>query len=224
MKELNICIDIDGTITDDVPNEEPERMIDCLPYPDALENDINQSINKKDYLLCFGRLSPEKGIDILIKAAQKTGTRLKIAGSGPEGDKLKKLAGENNSLIDFLGFQENLELKRLIKEAEAVVIPSLSYDNMPLSLLEALYLRKIVLASRIGGIPEIIKNGLNGFLFSPGNINELVEIIDKLKKLNNDAILNLESSAHNSVKSYSLENNCQAVINLYRQVLKNNSL
>ncbi len=190
------------------------------PYPEATEGESGNINEKKDYLLCFGRLSEEKGIDVLIKAAKNSHLPIKIAGSGPEEKNLKQLSGEIGSSVEFLGFQKEAALNKLIKEAKAVIIPSISYDNMPLSLLEAMHLGKIVIASKIGGIPEIITDGINGLLFESGNSDDLASKIKHLNNLSEEEIINLEKSARQRVENYSLENNCQAVINLYQQTLK----
>lgn len=190
------------------------------PYPEVTEEGNNNLTEKKDYLLCFGRLSVEKGIDVLIKASQNSQVSIKIAGSGPEEENLKQLAKEVGSPVEFIGFKGESTLSKLISEAKAIVIPSVSYDNMPLSLLEAMHLGKIVIASKIGGIPEIITDGLNGLLFEPGNSNDLASKIKYLNNLSEEEIINLEKSARHRVENYSLENNCQAVINLYQQILK----
>lgn len=192
------------------------------PYPQANEEENNKATEKKDYLLCFGRLSQEKGIDVLIKAAKNSRLPIKIAGSGPEEENLKQLSEEIGSPVEFLGFQKGVDLNKLIKEAKAVIIPSISYDNMPLSLLEAMHLEKVVIASKIGGIPEIITDRVNGLLFEPGNSDDLASKILYLNNLSKEEITNLEKSAHRRVEDYSLENNCGAVVSLYRQILEVN--
>lgn len=189
-------------------------------YPETEESADYDSSDKKNYLLYFGRLSIEKGITTLIKAANKSQVHLKIAGSGPEEEALKKMADVSGAPVEFLGFKNGAELNKLIKEARAVIIPSISYDNMPLSLLEAMHLKKVVVASKIGGIPEIITDGENGLLFEPGNASDLELKINQLDNLTNEEMVSLEKSAYQRVENYSLENNCRAVINLYRDILK----
>lgn len=200
----------------------PSEKISVIvnPYPEVTEEGNNNLTEKKDYLLCFGRLSAEKGIDVLIKASQNSQLSIKIAGSGPEEENLKQLAKEVESPVEFIGFKGESALSKLISEAKAIVIPSVSYDNMPLSLLEAMHLGKIVIASKIGGIPEIITDGLNGLLFEPGNSNDLISKIKYLNNLSEEEIINLEKSARQRVENYSLENNCQSVADIYRKIIE----
>ena len=125
-------------------------------------------------------------------------------------------AKKQNVKAEFLGFKSGEELKQIILKAQAVVIPSIWYENMPLSLLEALNLGKPVLASRIGGLPEIIQEGKNGYLFNPGEAIDLAEKINLLKK--ND-LNKMAQFARHSVQNLSPENNLQQVMAVYEEVL-----
>lgn len=177
----------------------------------------------EDYLLYFGRLSEEKGLDILLKALVKTDKKLKIAGEGPEEEKLKKLSeslgleiGEGKK-VEFLGFKSGDELENLIRKTEAVIIPSIWLENMPLSLLESLAQGKIVIASNIGGLPEIIKDGENGFLFMPGDDNDLAGKIKGLEKIDYELISN---SAVETTKRLNLNDHAKQIVKIYQQALK----
>ncbi len=195
--------------------EENKFSVIYNPFDSQLT--VNENIQRKDYLLYFGRLSPEKGIESLINSLKNTNERLKIVGSGPSENNLKKLAKEKNLNIEFLGFKERNELLNIISEAKAVVIPSIWWENMPLNMLEALSLGKIVIASNIGGMPEIIKEGVNGFLFSPKNIIELREKIEKLDYVDLDE---MGTSAKESVKDLTEDNNLRKVEELYLKLIK----
>ncbi|MFH0854005.1 MAG: glycosyltransferase family 4 protein [bacterium] len=136
------------------------------------------------YLLYFGRLSTEKGIYVLLEAMKKTGgnLRLKIVGEGSEREKLE-LRIKNYELqnkVEILGAKYGEELKKIIIEARAVIIPSICPESMCYSLLEAMAIGKIVIASRIGAIEEFVEDGKNGFLFNPGDSVELAEKINLL--------------------------------------------
>jgi len=130
-------------------------------------------------MVYFGRLSPEKGLFTLLKAVNKLKVRLKIIGEGPIRRELEKKAGEN---VYFLGYMPHRSLKGEIKKAMAVVLPSEWYENYPFSILESFALGKPVIGSAIGGIPELITNGKTGFLFEPGNVEDLADKISQLMK------------------------------------------
>ena len=171
---------------------------------------------EEDYLLYFGRLGEEKGLKILISAAALTKSHLKFVGIGPMEDKLKKLAEELKVKADFLGFKNGPELKYIILRSKAIIIPSIWFENMSLSLLEALNLKKVVIASRIGGIPEIIKHGQNGFLFEPGDVNDLAE---KINFLNKTDLAPIKQQAKESVKNLSAEKNLKQIEIIYQEIL-----
>ena len=133
------------------------------------------------YFIFFGRLSAEKGVDVLIEAfadaASKlpSGWRLKIVGTGPEEGRLRAFAEKSpvSQAIDFLGFKTGDELRSLIKGARWSVVPSTWRENMPYSIVESLAAGTPVIGSEIGGISELVQDGKTGFIFSPGDIDGL---------------------------------------------------
>ncbi len=188
------------------------------PYNKEMAGELSEEVKGSGaYLLYFGRLSEEKGLETLIRASALTGKMVKMAGVGPELNKLKLLATNLKSPVEFLGSKNAQELTTLIRGAEAVVIPSIWGENMPLSLLEALSLGQIVIASNIGGLPEIIKHGQNGLLFKPGDYQDLAGKIGELASLDRTAI---SASARQSIESLSPNNNLHEVLNIYQKLLK----
>lgn len=187
------------------------------------EGETNKKFNEDkfgknaNYLLYFGRLSREKGLKTLIQAAALTGQTVKIAGAGPETAALKELTAELKAPVEFLGFKKPTELKPLIINAEAVIIPSIWPENMPLSLLEAMSLGKTVIASHLGGLPEVIAAGQNGLLFEPGDVEDLARQIKKLAVVDKNT---LSAAAIRAVSAFSPEKNTAAVIAVYRELLK----
>ena len=135
------------------------------PHYDFQENSI-----------CYiGRLSQEKGLSTLLKAMQKLPKiRLKLIGEGPLREKLQKEAKDLGlSNVDFLGYKAPDELKVEVAKAMFVVLPSQWYENNPRSIIEGFALGKPAVASRIGGIPELVKDNVTGFTFEPGNAEDL---------------------------------------------------
>lgn len=182
----------------------------------ATEKEI-KNIKKEDYLLYFGRLSKEKGLETLIKAVTMGQQKLKIVGIGPEKENLQRIVQDLKTNVEFLGYKSGQELKDIILKAKAVIIPSIWYENMPLSLLEALNLGSIVIAARIGGIPEIVKDQKNGFLFKSGDINDLSRKIKDLEKFNLNTI---SLQAKESVNNFSPANNFHEVVEVYKNLFK----
>lgn len=133
-------------------------------------------------LLFVGRLVPEKGADTLIAAVGQTpAARLLIAGDGPERARLEALAAAvAPGRVSFLGHQPLEALLAILDSASAVVVPSMWYENCPYAILEAFAARQAVIASRIGGIPELVQDGEDGLLFQPGDVDGLADRIGAL--------------------------------------------
>lgn len=183
-----------------------------------VDEDPSFDIKKENYLLSYGRLSHEKGIDLIIEALKKLpDSTLKVVGIGPEEDKLKTLVMKLNleHQVEFLGFKFGSELQKLISSAKAVIIPSRWPENMPFTLLESLSAGTPVIVARVGGLPELIHDGDNGFLFNPEEVDDLV---DKIKALNNLAE-DISMKAKSSVKDLSLDNHLQKLLGIYQKVL-----
>lgn len=139
----------------------------------------------KSVLLRFaylGTLLPMKGPDVLIRAFKKIknpNIELSIYGkifsySGFEfyPEKLKKIIG-NDQRIKLMGGYNNDELVNILAKIDVVIVPSLWFENSPLVIQEAFMSKTPVIASRIGGIPELINPGVNGLLFNPADEADL---------------------------------------------------
>lgn len=133
-------------------------------------------VEKKDYVLYFGRFSKEKGIDTLIKVCKELpGVQFIFAGTGPLE---RAISGIQN--IRNMGFQTGDALEKLIREARFSIYPSEWYENCPFSVMESQMYGTPALGANIGGIPELIEVGKTGELFESGNSAELKEKIQKL--------------------------------------------
>ena len=141
--------------------------------------DIKTSTLDDGYVLYAGRIDKEKGLGTLIKAVSKNKKRkLVIAGAGPlEGD-MKRLAGDLDVNVEFLGYKSFEDLQKLIARCSFVVIPSEWYENSPNITLEAYAYGKPVVGADIGGIPELVLNSVTGYLFEPQNEDDLNEKIE----------------------------------------------
>ena len=154
---------------------------------ESARDDANEKNFENPYMLFFGRLSKEKGIDVLIEAFMRAlpgmpaDMRLVIAGDGPERDaieqKLLSFPKADAKRIQLVGFQEGPGMRRYIEGAALAVCPSVWRENMPYSILEAFALGVPVVGSRIGGIPELVEEGVTGFLSEPGDIDSLANAI-----------------------------------------------
>jgi glycosyltransferase involved in cell wall biosynthesis len=127
--------------------------------------------DREDYYCYAGRLSEEKGVKSLLDAAKQIPYTLKVIGGGALLDKYRKEYPQTH--IEFLGQMPHRELLQILRKAQFSVLPSVCYENNPLGIIESLSMGVPVLGSRIGGIPEMIEEGVNGELFTPGDVDEL---------------------------------------------------
>jgi glycosyltransferase involved in cell wall biosynthesis len=135
-----------------------------------------------DYVIFFGRLAAEKGIDVLIEAAARVrDIRVVIAGEGPQRHYLEARRAEVNAAnVEFLGYVDREDLMPLIRGSKFVVVPSVCYENFPYNVLESFALGKPVIGSNIGGIPEMVSDGETGFLVQPHDAETLAARMTRL--------------------------------------------
>jgi len=130
-----------------------------------------------------GRLSAEKGVDTLIAAVARLGpgTTLQVAGEGPDGDRLRALADDLvPGRVVFHGRLEKAATAALLRAAGAVAVPSRWYENQPMIVLEAMALGVPVVASDIGGLPELVQPFVTGLLVAPGDDAALAAALGRL--------------------------------------------
>lgn len=140
-------------------------------------------VRKERYVLEFGHLSKEKGTLTLLEAAKRMPeTRFVFAGFGPAETEIEKVPN-----AQYVGFQTGKDLEMLIRQAAVSVYPSECYENCPFSVIESQMYGTPVIGSRMGGIPELIAEGVSGELFEAGNTNSLERALRKV--LSSDSLL-----------------------------------
>lgn len=184
---LRIYDDVDAFITPSeflkkklTENGYPKNKIVCIPTFTASKTKVGGPAAGY-YGLYFGRITEEKGVETAIKAYEKLpGHQLKIMGDDTTGEakRLKSYVRKHQlDNVEFLGFREGEALEEVIKGARFTLIPSIWYDNLPNTALESFQYSKPVIASDIGSLPELVTDGLNGYLFHPDSPDELAEKI-----------------------------------------------
>lgn len=136
-----------------VPGERLDVLAHYLP---ADELAGGSRAHQGRYVLAAGRLSPEKGLDVAIEAAALAGVPLWIAGDGPSAAELAALVGRLDAPVQLLGHVPRAEMPALLHGAAALVLSSRSHEFSPFSVLEAMGAGVPVLATRSGGVPELI--------------------------------------------------------------------
>ena len=200
----------------------PEEQIAYIPnFVDPSE--FEPSYSPGTYFLYLGRLSPEKGLLTLIEAFMKITsdkTSLTIVGEGPIRNQLETMA-KADARIRFTGYLSGNMLKETTRNALAVIVPSEWYENAPISILEALAFGKPVVGAQIGGIPEMIDEGVNGYLFEPGNVDDLKEKLELILSMPDRQISEMGQAARQKVeREYNPELHYERLMDIYHRALE----
>ena len=198
-----------------------KKLLSARKYYDGKTKTIHNFINKEkfsntnrkedSYIVFVGRLSKEKGIENIAGAAKLLPQyTFVVAGSGPDEEMLKGI--EN---IKLAGFLTGDELTELMGNAKVLLLPSVCYENCPLSILEAHALGVPVVTMNSGGMAELVKDGVTGTLVNnptPEGIalklrqtlenEDYYNTLNKNCKSEKDNILSVESYADVLVKEY----------------------
>ena len=169
--------------------------------------------------LFVGRLSGEKGIRLLMDVWKRLGGaagKLTVIGDGPLRCELQSNCPEG---VEFLGHLPRDEKVRHMRRARVLVFPSICFESFPLSIVEAFSFGVPVIASRIGGIPEIVDGGVVGELVNPGDVGAWCDAILKWSR----KFHGLESMGENALRKHRLlytpERNAQILLSVYQQAL-----
>jgi glycosyltransferase involved in cell wall biosynthesis len=128
---------------------------------------------RKDFFLFVGRLSREKGVHVLLEAfAGLPESKLVIIGDGPEREVVEQACRSSANIV-FAGKKTRAEVLLAMKECRALLFPSIWYEGLPFTIIEAFAVGTPVFASAIGAMQELIRDGYNGFHFPPGDAEAL---------------------------------------------------
>ena len=152
-----------------------------LARASGVANDVTD--RESPYLLFFGRLSAEKGVDVLLRAFDAAAPslprdmRLIVVGDGPDAAEFRELAAslDSASRIEFAGYQTGDALQTYVERASLAIASSRWRENMPYSIVEAFAAGTPVVGARIGGIPELVANGVTGFACEPGDVATMAD-------------------------------------------------
>jgi glycosyltransferase involved in cell wall biosynthesis len=156
----------------------PDRMHVVNHFIDIAATPVKQRPGGP--IVFAGRLSREKGVDVLIEAVALHGpdVRLEIAGDGPQRLELLRLANERApGRVRFHGRLDRDALHELVREGAALAVPSRWYENQPMTVLEAFACGVPVLATSLGGLPELVEPGVDGMVVPPNDPRALADAI-----------------------------------------------
>lgn len=192
-------------------------IYNSIVIPENFDKDLDT--NK---ILFLGRIGQRKGIYDLIEVVSKLvpefpNLKLYVGGDG-EVDKLKQIIQEKKlqENVIYVGWTTGEQKEKLLKECSFYILPSYN-EGMPMSVLEGMAYKNVVISTKVGGIPKVISNNENGMIIEPGDketlYKELVELLkdeDKRKKLSNCARKTTE-------EKFDIKKNIDCLIKLYSE-------
>ncbi len=180
--------------------------IQVLPNPFPKRHALKRESSRTGpfNMLFIGQLEKHKGIELLLDAVQQLDVpfQLHIAGDGSLATHVADYASRDRRM-HFHGFISFEHISKLVSRADVVVVPSLCYENSPTVIYESFQVGVPVIASNIGGIPELIKEGENGWLVEPGNQEALVNALRNVEQ-NKEELWKLSSSIREGAQKYAL--------------------
>ncbi|WP_338868981.1 glycosyltransferase [Spirosoma sp. SC4-14] len=187
--------------------------------PNFVTQPISYSAERKPHFLFIGRLSQEKGIEVLLNTFLNSHYTIKIAGDGPLVEKVKKVS-EANATIHYLGILNKEEVIQEMQQCQALIFPSIWYEGMPMTIIEAFSLGTPVIASNLGAMASMIQDGYNGFHFTPGDSDSLLTMLDKWSSLTDvKKQLFYKNALDTYRKNYTPEANYEMLMDIYQAVI-----
>ena len=180
--------------------------------PNFLIHDPGPGPGGGGYAIFAGRLSEEKGVRVMLEAWRRASRiSLKIAGDGP----LRRFVQEQARLIpklEYLGHCGRQRVIELLQSAEFLVFPSNWYEGLPMSAIEAFACGTPIAGSALGSMEELIDDGVNGFLFQPGDADRLAGCVEQLATR---ARYMRKAARAAYERSYTAERNYELLMNIY---------
>lgn len=192
------------------------HQIEVLQNPlpcDVAEHDTP----REDHVLFVGRAAPEKGLRTLCAASIRSGVHVRIAGDGPQLDDLRRDFGTAPT-VRFLGRIPPDHAHDEMRRSRAVVVPSEWYENQPMVILEAFAQGTPVIASDLGGNPELVLADETGLLFPPGDVAALAAAL-KRAIANPDEMSGMGGRARQFARDFTPENHLARLLDVYGRVL-----
>ncbi|HEX8378662.1 MAG TPA: glycosyltransferase [Pedobacter sp.] len=173
----------------------------------------------RNYYLYIGRLSDEKGLDVLLKAFARNQLPLKIVGTGPLEHEVKAFS-QRYSNINYLGNLNKENVYTLLKNASALIFPSLWYETFGMVVIEAFSTGTPVIASDLGQLKSLITSQYNGLHFTPGDAQDLIKKVAFFQELPEQSKQAYRTNARNTYEEkFTPERNVKELLAIYHSAV-----
>jgi len=207
-------------IENNFPAEQVIHLPNMLPESFSMQRHPERTFEgqAENYFLFYGRITNIKGIDTLLQAARiKPGIRFKLVGAADQA--YKPVLQSLPSNVEYSSPKTGRSLKREIMNARAVIVPSIWYENQPYSILEAFSQGKPVIASDLGGMPELVEDHKRGLLFAPGDADALATSISVLHHSPDQAKSYGQAAQEYVFNEHGPEVHYRRIMNIYGDIL-----
>lgn len=184
---------------------------------------VSASADKKDnHFIYIGRLSAEKGIMPLLEAFCELDSKIKVYGTGPQQAAVELLAGKHRN-IEYMGFQSGSVITKALASSTALLVPSICYEGMPMTIIEAFGTGTPVLASAIGILNKMVLPLYTGLHFDPHNKESIKAAIQQWQSLDQKTKSQINRNSRLVYeKYYTLEENMNSLLAIYNAVQHKN--
>ncbi|SEK31432.1 glycosyltransferase family 4 protein [Parapedobacter koreensis] len=182
--------------------------------------DVHQATQPREkHMLFIGRLTEEKGISVLLEAFKGTDFQLRIAGNGPLRDKIRDTAGKHAN-ITYLGALGRAAIDSQLASCTALVFPSIWYEGMPITLLEAFATGTPVIASDLGAMQSMVYEGQNGVSFPVGDAQALRQKMGQWLAMDDASRQRIGNGARLTYEQlYTAKRNKTLLLDIYRSAI-----
>lgn len=196
----------------------PERVIVKSHF---VADDPGPRFDTGSHALFVGRLSPEKGLDLLIDAWDARRMPLVIVGDGPMRAQLEaRVRGEQRANIRFAGYQDRAGVNMLLQQARVLLMPSNWFETFGLVLIEAYAYGVPVIATRMGAMAEAIRDGVTGLFFEADNREDLRAKLDMLE-FDSDRLAGMRRAARQEFELYyTAQSNIRQLERIYADAIQ----
>ncbi|SMG49147.1 glycosyltransferase family 4 protein [Sphingobacterium psychroaquaticum] len=166
----------------------------------------------------IGRLSEEKGILPLLEAMAETNYTIKVYGTGPQQARVEEMQDRYPNII-YMGFQPQEQLASALSTANALIVPSVCYEGMPMTIIEAFGYSTPVLASNIGILREMVLPLYTGLSFDPYNKEDIKDVLNQWDNLENKTKDTIGTNCRMVYeKNYTVKSNLSKLLEIYDSI------